>query len=514
MSHLVPRLVLVTAIASVVACGDGEGTAPATSPILPRETGAPGAAPLDAGTRDAAGPETPDAAAGPAAITYGAPGPWTVSTCDVAAASSPCIAASVADASAAGALYVVFYPTSSSAEGVKHPVITWGNGTGAAPDQYSVLLTHLASWGFVVIASTSPSTGTGQEMLAGEDYLVAAGAESDSVFFGAIDVDHVGAVGHSQGADGAAQALLAADAPGSTHRFITTLVPIELPAQEWTCIGSTDASCAAAESFDAKDLVHGSVFFVDGSQDTLIAPPTQAAGASGEQSVEAYYAATPAETPRAKGTLIGADHNDIQDRCTVGIGCAGVGPKGYLGYLTAWLMYQLARRRPGPRGLRGERAGDSMATRPGRMPSRQAFRDPSLKVSSGPRRNGGRYGLGPDGHRAHTARRARDDAGARAPSHRVSGLADGRAGAEVPAGGRAGARRRSDAGAQGVRRRHVSRPLSDGSRARRGLHGRSRVALGNAHHLHDRRLQAERRADLHVSARSPSRRSRPFTSRS
>ncbi len=152
---------------------------------------------------------------------------------------------------------------------------------------------------------------------------------------------HIGAVGHSQGADGAAQALLAANAPGLAHRFITTLLPIELPAQEWTCFGSTDASCPLAESFDSKDLVSGSVFFVDGSKDTVIAPPTQPAGTSGEQSNQAYYDATPAQTPRARATLRGADHNDIQDHCNPGFGCAGVGPAGYLGYVTAWLLYEL-----------------------------------------------------------------------------------------------------------------------------------------------------------------------------
>jgi hypothetical protein len=298
MSRPVPCLVLLT-IASVVGCGDGGGPAPVIPSPSSRGSGA--------GALDAA---APDGASGSVAPSYASAGPWTVSTCDVAAASASCVAATAASDASAGPLYVVFYPTSPGATRVQHPVITWGNGTGAAPGQYSVLLTHLASWGFVVIASTS--------------------------------TDHVGAVGHSQGADGAAQALLAADAPGSTHRFITTLVPIELPAQEWTCIGSSDPGCAAAESFDAKNLVHGSVFFVDGSKDTLIAPPTQTAGTSGEQSIEAYYAATPTGTPRAKGTLIGADHNDIQDHCTVGVGCAGVGPKGYLGYVTAWLMYQLA----------------------------------------------------------------------------------------------------------------------------------------------------------------------------
>jgi len=280
----------------------------------------------------------------PVGDVYGAPGMLHVVTCSVAAASSPCIPFSTSDSDAAvapGALYVVFYPAEIATSPTQSAIVTWGNGTGATPSQYSILLSHLASWGFVVIASTSPDTGTGMEMLAGEDYLVAANEDAASPFFGKLDTSNVAAVGHSQGADGAAQALLAADTSGSSHRFIKTLLPIELPGQEWTCFGDTDPSCLMQESFDSKNLLEGSVFFVDGSKDTLIAPPTQSSGTSGEQSIEAYYAATPVSTPRARATLIGADHNDIQDSCTVGFGCAGVGPGGYLGYITAWLMYEL-----------------------------------------------------------------------------------------------------------------------------------------------------------------------------
>src|SRR5580658_7949409 len=316
-------LASIASIASGAACGNGGGAGLAEVE-----------ADIDASGADASGP------VGPA---YAASGPWTVSTCDVASSTAPCTASGdlAADSGDSTVLYVVFYPTDLGAAGFKHPILTWGNGTGAAPAAYSVLLTHLASWGFVIVASTSPNTGTGAEMLAGEDYLVAANADEASPFCESLDVDHIGAGGHSQGADGAAQALLAADAPGSAHSFIATLLPIELPAQEWTCFGDPAPSCVAAESFDSASLVHGSVFFVDGSEDTLIAPPTQAAGTTGEQSIQAYYDATPAGTPKAKATLLGADHNDIQDRCTVGFGCAGVGPGGYLGYVTAWLMYQL-----------------------------------------------------------------------------------------------------------------------------------------------------------------------------
>ena len=282
---------------------------------------------------------------GGAGAVYAAKGPLATDRCVVFAGSAACVAPSDGgspDAGAADALYEVFYPAAIASISGRAPLLTWGNGTAATPDQYSILLTHLASWGFVVVASTSANTGTGSEMLAGEDAIVAADADPTSVFYGRLDVASIGAIGHSQGSDGAAHALLGADAPASGHAFIKTLVSIEPPGQQWTCFGSSDPSCPTAQSFDASSLRYGSVFFVDGSKDLLIAPPTQAASTLGEQSVAAYYAATPASTARAKATRIGADHNDIQDHCAVGVACAGVGPTGYLGYITAWLRYQLA----------------------------------------------------------------------------------------------------------------------------------------------------------------------------
>ena len=289
----------------------------------------------DAAVPDAA--TSPDATAG---ALYGAHGPLATASCVVSEGAAVCTPAS--DAGSASALYVVFYPEAIAQSSGRAPLLTWGNGTGATPDQYSMLLTHLASWGFVVVASTNPNTGTGREMLAAEDFLVAADADPASPFHGKLDVAHVGAIGHSQGSDGAAHALLGADAPASGHAFIETLVSIEPPGQQWTCYGSADPSCPAEQSFDATSLRSGSVFFVDGSKDSLISPPTQSPDTTGEQSVAAYYAATPATTPRARATRIGADHNDIQDHCAPGFGCAGVGPGGYLGYITAWLRYTLA----------------------------------------------------------------------------------------------------------------------------------------------------------------------------
>ncbi|MGD8908691.1 MAG: dienelactone hydrolase family protein, partial [Chromatiales bacterium] len=50
--------------------------------------------------------------------------------------------------------YTLFRPAMESLgkEGFKHPIATWGNGIFTTPNEYKALLTHIASYGFVVIA--------------------------------------------------------------------------------------------------------------------------------------------------------------------------------------------------------------------------------------------------------------------------------------------------------------------------------------------------------------------------
>ncbi|MRH93273.1 hypothetical protein GFY24_38660 [Nocardia sp. SYP-A9097] len=118
---------------------------------------------------------------------------------------------------------------------------------------------------------------------------------------------------------------------------IKTAVPIEMPIQALCANGSW---CP-----DTRAVVDGSVFLVNGSADFLISPSTQLLPAQliGPQSMQAYYEAIPATIPKAWGTLIGPNHNDVQGQpdcarasfpCTTGV-------YGYLGYPTAWLAAQL-----------------------------------------------------------------------------------------------------------------------------------------------------------------------------
>jgi hypothetical protein len=94
----------------------------------------------------------------------------------------------------------LYYPTNLGANGFKHPILTWGNGTNGAPVHYAKFLTHMASWGFVIIATVDKMTGPGQTMLDGVNFLIAANGNPASPFFNKLNAAEIGAFGHSQGA--------------------------------------------------------------------------------------------------------------------------------------------------------------------------------------------------------------------------------------------------------------------------------------------------------------------------
>jgi predicted dienelactone hydrolase len=99
-------------------------------------------------------------------------------------------------------------------------VITWGNGSGSNPGLYGVLLRHLASHGFVVIASDSPSVATGDPppMIAGVTWVLEQNADPASPLYQHIDPSHIGATGHSLGGFATGQA--------ASDSHITTISPV------------------------------------------------------------------------------------------------------------------------------------------------------------------------------------------------------------------------------------------------------------------------------------------------
>jgi hypothetical protein len=101
-------------------------------------------------------------------------------------------------------LYTIFRPACMK-EGEKYPVITWANGTCGLTHGYTGLLATEASHGFVIIASNSTWTASTTSpdgipvQLHALDYAKALNEDPNSVFYQKLDLDNIGAAGHSQG---------------------------------------------------------------------------------------------------------------------------------------------------------------------------------------------------------------------------------------------------------------------------------------------------------------------------
>jgi len=241
----------------------------------------------------------------PAQAAYSGPGPYATTT------------GTVTDATGA-VTYDLFYPADYAALGFKSPIVTWGNGTWGKPADAAVFLRHLASYGFTVIASTSPCTGTGKEIAAGASYLAAQNGVPASVFHGHLDVTRVAAVGLSQGAGGAVRAAT------NNPALITVVETFSLPNTFWigrlpVCPGS------ATGAYDPAALTQP-IFFVGthGPFDAI---------AASTATERAFFRSTTVHA--ALGLILFSGHK-LADHPSI-----ATNPAGFLGYATAWLEYRL-----------------------------------------------------------------------------------------------------------------------------------------------------------------------------
>jgi len=193
--------------------------------------------------------------------------------------------------------FTLFRPKDLAQGGLCHPLITWGNGTGANPTMYKVLLNNLASHGFVVIGSNSPNVGQGNPapMIVGVTWVLQQNDDPTSELYHSIDTTHIGATGHSQGAFATSSA--------ATDSHITTSVPI----------------CGAMTE---KNL-HGPAMFFCGGQDTLV-------GCSGAQN--ALNAVT--TLPAMFAEYVTADHGSWMS-------FTGNKPSPVETAITAWMRVHL-----------------------------------------------------------------------------------------------------------------------------------------------------------------------------
>ncbi len=109
----------------------------------------------------------------------------------------------------------VYRPKNIKTSGYKHPILIWANGYKDNPEpngkcvldrnqnwcgQYLPILQHLASHGFVVVASLSTATGTEPyPTLTGMDWIIKENDDPNSPYYQCLDTSKIGQYGHSFG---------------------------------------------------------------------------------------------------------------------------------------------------------------------------------------------------------------------------------------------------------------------------------------------------------------------------
>ncbi|WP_410402940.1 alpha/beta hydrolase family protein [Halopseudomonas pelagia] len=163
----------------------------------------------------------------------------------------------------------IYRPRTLGDNGLRHPIIIWGNGTGSSPTTYSGLLDHWASHGFVVAAARTSNAGSGEDMIDCLDYLVQQNGRSTGTYAGNLDVNNVGSAGHSQGGGGSIMA-------GRDSRITATA-----PFQPYT-IGLGHRSSSQSQQ-------NGPMFLMTGGRDTIASPTLNAAPVFSRANVPVFW---------------------------------------------------------------------------------------------------------------------------------------------------------------------------------------------------------------------------------
>ena len=110
------------------------------------------------------------------------------------------------DLNALGMGKIVVYPKDLETSASKYPVVVWANGSYCPTQTYYAYIEGLAKAGYVVISDTDILAGEGDTVIDSVDYIIAANDDPTSIFYGKIDVDKIGAAGHSLGGQGVVNA--------------------------------------------------------------------------------------------------------------------------------------------------------------------------------------------------------------------------------------------------------------------------------------------------------------------
>ncbi|MGM9683298.1 MAG: alpha/beta hydrolase [Eubacteriales bacterium] len=126
--------------------------------------------------------------------------------------------------------YEIFYPSDITVSDKKYPVVIFVNGTGVKGSKYQALQKHLASWGFITVATEEEYAWNGFSAEMSLRFLQKLNSEKVEIkgygneLYGKVDLENVGITGHSQGGVGVFNAATE-QKNGSNYKAIVSLSP-------------------------------------------------------------------------------------------------------------------------------------------------------------------------------------------------------------------------------------------------------------------------------------------------
>jgi len=209
--------------------------------------------------------------------------------------------------------YEIFYTSNISDMDEQLPVVVFVNGTGITGSKYQALQKHLASWGFITIATEEEFAWNGFSAEMSVRYLELLNEYegevngTENILRGKIDLERIGITGHSQGGFGVVNAI-------TEQRHAD--------------------SYKAAVVLSCGDTKKGSIFQWE-ADNTLIKTPVMIMGSTGKadsqiaslESLQKFYHNISDDVAKIMARRNDADHGEMLYYAD--------------GYVTAWFLYHL-----------------------------------------------------------------------------------------------------------------------------------------------------------------------------
>ena len=207
--------------------------------------------------------------------------------------------------------FEIYYPSDMAQMDAPLPVVVFVNGSGTGGSKYQALQKHMASWGFLTIATEEQHAWNGfsAEMCVRYLELLNSYQEDgkENVFYGKIDMDNIGVTGHSQGGIGVINAV-----SDQKHADVYKAAVM---------LSSTETDMAKAllwESDSSKIQTNLLMISSTGQTDSAISPL---------ESMQKTYDNVTAAVDKALARRNDADHGQMLYFAD--------------GYVTAWFLYYL-----------------------------------------------------------------------------------------------------------------------------------------------------------------------------